>query len=191
MPLSDIFPPPPYREVPDGIISPPSPRPETPAHPESEYDDPEFDNLIADLPSDFEPLPPGGVITRARPATIIHVDDEVSDNSDASTDIESLIIPPRWLGGDQGPVITFASIAGGENNHPRRAGEDDDEYSWWVVPVGPRPGCYLGRTTAESAAGKAERWIEKADGEASAYRLFVTLYMSEAICAVRTHPYCV
>ncbi|KAF9441651.1 hypothetical protein P691DRAFT_766037 [Macrolepiota fuliginosa MF-IS2] len=52
---------PPHRDIPDGIISPP-PDPVDPGTPESFYDDPVMDAIIASLPDTFDIHPLGSII---------------------------------------------------------------------------------------------------------------------------------
>ncbi|KAJ3563670.1 hypothetical protein NP233_g8792 [Leucocoprinus birnbaumii] len=63
----------------------------------------------------------------------------------------------------------------------QRQSTQQEEDVWYVVPSGPEPGVYFGRTAALRAASFAAGQMVQVDDEDDAYDLFVNYYMSYRI----------
>ncbi|KAF9447917.1 hypothetical protein P691DRAFT_781762 [Macrolepiota fuliginosa MF-IS2] len=168
----EVDPVPPYRIVPDGIITPPTPVPETPVS-DSLRNYHEIGEIEAAIARNFENIPAA---------------------AHASTGRSQGVNLEQWW------VVTQGRHPGVYQDRceervepvpdkfwtlPGALAECDDEASWWIVAIGYGPGCYYGRTTAERAAGsKAKHAVWKATDEHSAYSMFVDCYMGGGVLVI-------
>ncbi|KAF9443966.1 hypothetical protein P691DRAFT_787298 [Macrolepiota fuliginosa MF-IS2] len=167
----------PHRDIPDGIISPPS-YIDNPGTPDSFYDDPVMDSIIATLPDTFE-LPPASSVIGGDHSLVAMQVEEPSNNS-----------PSGLEDGSRDPVA-FANAGALDDRSRKELGialPDDvlnlhgtvqrpAPRNWYFVARGHCPGIYQDVLTAGRYASVQKATILEFGSQADADRCFVDHFM--------------